>query len=134
MRQNEKAVLHFGANGKVISESIGFKTAYISGKITGLPDLNVPKFEAAEKLLRSYGYKVINPHTICNDIPKHAEWHEYMKRCVHHLPLADVVFLLPDWQDSTGARLESVIAHQLGMAVYEIESFEFKSEEQNSKL
>lgn len=34
---------------------------YISGKMTGLPDLNRPAFDAAEKRLTAQGHFVINP-------------------------------------------------------------------------
>ena len=117
-------------DGKLISIAITAKTAYISGKITGLTDLNKPKFEAAEALLRSYGYKVINPHTICNDIHPGAEWNVFMKRCIKHLPDADIVFLLDDWQASDGSVIESVTAHQLGIQVVFLESYKFEQTEQ----
>ena len=37
---------------------------YISGKMTGLPDLNRTAFDAAEKRLTAQGHFVINPHRI----------------------------------------------------------------------
>ena len=37
---------------------------YISGKMTGHPDLNRPAFDAAEKRLTAQGHFVINPHRI----------------------------------------------------------------------
>ena len=37
---------------------------YISGKMTGRPDLNRPAFDAAEKRLTAQGHFVINPHRI----------------------------------------------------------------------
>lgn len=37
---------------------------YISGKMTGCPDLNRPAFDAAEKRLSEQGHFVINPHRI----------------------------------------------------------------------
>ena len=37
---------------------------YLSGPMTGLPDLNRPAFEAAEKRLMTQGHFVINPHRI----------------------------------------------------------------------
>lgn len=130
MKQSEKEVKVFGMDGTVISSYTTFKTAYISGKISGLPDMNKPKFAAAEALLLSYGYKVINPHTICNDIHPGAEWNVFMKRCIKHLPDADIVFLLDDWQASEGSVIESVTAHQLGIQVVFLESYKFESVEQ----
>jgi len=37
---------------------------YISGKMTGCPDLNRPAFDAAEKRLTAQGHFVINPRRI----------------------------------------------------------------------
>lgn len=37
---------------------------YISGPMTGYPDLNLPAFDAAEKRLTDDGHFVINPHKI----------------------------------------------------------------------
>ena len=37
---------------------------YISGKMTGCPDLNRPAFVAAERRLTAQGHFVINPHRI----------------------------------------------------------------------
>ena len=37
---------------------------YISGKMTGCPDLNRPAFNAAEKRITAKGHFVINPHRI----------------------------------------------------------------------
>ena len=101
------------------------KLAYISGQITGLANLNKPKFTAAEMLLRKHGYNVINPHTICNDLPKTAPWETFMRRCIEHLPKADVLFQLDDWEKSQGAILESVIAQNLSIRVYELEKHSF---------
>lgn len=37
------------------------KHLYISGPITGMPDLNFPAFHAAAAALRAAGYTVTNP-------------------------------------------------------------------------
>ena len=37
---------------------------YLSGKMTGVPDLNRPAFDAAEKRLSAQGHFVMNPHRI----------------------------------------------------------------------
>lgn len=101
------------------------KLAYISGQISGLANFNKPKFTAAEILLRKHGFNVINPHIICNDLPADAPWETFMKRCIEHLPKADIVFQLDDWEESQGAILEAVIAHNLSINVYELEKYSF---------
>lgn len=102
-----------------------YYTAYISGKVTGLSDLNKPKFAAAADLLRSFGYGVvINPHVVCSTLPKDSDWREFMKRCLKHLPGADVVFLLDDWHNSKGAIIEVLIALLLGIEIRSLHNVE----------
>lgn len=102
-----------------------YHTAYISGKVTGLPDLNKPKFAAATELLRSLGYGVvINPHVVCATLPKDSDWREYMKRCLKQLPGADLIVLLDDWHKSKGAVIEVLIALLLGIEIRDIETRE----------
>lgn len=102
-----------------------YYTAYISGKVTGLPDLNKPKFAAATDLLRSLGYGVVvNPHAVCSTLPKDSDWREFMKRCLKHLPGADVIFLLDDWHKSKGAVIEVLMALLLGIEIKAIETMQ----------
>jgi Domain of unknown function (DUF4406) len=100
------------------------ETAYISGKITGLADLNVPKFKAAESLLRTCYGTVINPHVLCKSLGVNTPWHIYMRRCIGALPDADVVFLLDDWKQSRGAMVEVIVAIFLKIPVVAIETMD----------
>ena len=95
------------------------KTVYISGKITGCPDLNKPKFEHAENELKKIYKKVINPHKLPDNHNK--SWEAYMKACIIAMCKCDVVFLLDDWQQSKGAIVEVNLACELGI---EIKPFE----------
>jgi hypothetical protein len=45
-------------------ESMNNKTIYISGPMSGLPNLNFPAFYAAQAKLEAEGYKVVNPAEI----------------------------------------------------------------------
>lgn len=98
--------------------------AYICGKITGEPNLNRAKFAAAEKFLRSIGYRTINPHTFCSDIDPKAHWSTFMKRCVSEIPKVDVIVVLDDWYKSKGAQIEVELAGNLQMPVIEIETMQ----------
>jgi len=92
------------------------KTAYIAGKITGLNiEKAKQKFEFAEQHLTEQGYAVINPMKLLHNHDK--SWEAYMKECIAAMVFADVVYLLPDWHLSDGARLEKYIAHQLKITV-----------------
>lgn len=96
---------------------------YISGKITGEPNLNREKFEAAEwhvkKVLRGFP---INPHKLPDDHNK--SWCAYMRVCVGALTDCDSVVALDDWKRSRGAIREIIIAKWLGIPVVCIESGE----------
>jgi hypothetical protein len=103
---------------------------YISGPITGLPDLNKPLFVAASAALRSIGHQVLNPHDVCTILDKHQcqrpchpseellPWAEYLRAdLIAMLQLADGLAMLPDWESSRGACLERHVAEALGMEV-----------------
>ena len=100
------------------------KTIYISGKISGLADLNKPKFLAAKALIASKvaNCELINPHELPDDHDK--SWEAYMRECIKAVCVSDVVFVLDDWKDSRGALVEVLIAKLLGLPVYEVETME----------
>jgi len=94
--------------------------AYISGKISGEPEGNKHKFEAASDLLNSKGYCAVNPHKLPAAHDK--EWHSYMRECCSRLSKCDVVFVLDDFSNSRGARREVLLAEWLKIPVYSIEN------------
>ena len=83
---------------------------YISGPMTGKPDLNEPLFRSTAERLRGMGHVVFNP---C-DLPKALSALSYRDAikadmawiCEH----ADAVVVLPGWTDSPGARAEVALA------------------------
>ncbi|RYD77407.1 MAG: DUF4406 domain-containing protein [Sphingobacteriales bacterium] len=97
-------------------------TLYISGAISGMPELNKPKFAEATKKLRGMGYIVINPHEICSGIPAE-EWEKCMKVCISSLMIADVIILLDDWKHSRGAKIELDVAVKIGMDSFDYHDF-----------
>ena len=56
---------------------------YISGPMTGLPDLNFPAFHEAAAYLRAKGFDVINPAE--HDQSPGLEWHEYLRKDIRLL-------------------------------------------------
>lgn len=110
---------------------------YISGPMTGHPDLNRPAFEAATKRLRERGHFVINPHDLtpifgtAEAIAKSFEElygpayfestvRPSLARCVMDADLAavrscDAIYLLRGWEASRGAKKElaEALAHKL---------------------
>jgi hypothetical protein len=88
---------------------------YIAGPMTGLPALNFPAFHEAAAKLRAEGHDVVNPAEI-NAGPA-AEWAACMRADIRELMTCDAVYLLPSWERSKGAALESHIAMALGMKI-----------------
>ena len=91
--------------------------AYISGRITGLPYDEVERaFFGAEAVLEALDYEVLNP--LKNGLDRTASWREHMTADIAMLMQADVVFMLPDWNESKGARIEHYIANEMKKTVY----------------
>jgi hypothetical protein len=89
---------------------------YISGPMTGLPDLNYPAFFEAAKQVEAKGWVAVNPAG--NGLPAGLAWVSYMREDIAMLMKCTAILLLPGWEKSKGARLEHHIASQLGMDVY----------------
>ncbi|TCV51354.1 DUF4406 domain-containing protein [Pseudomonas sp. 460] len=90
------------------------KLIYLSGPMTGLPDLNFPAFHAMAARLRAAGYAVINPAELEHPTK---EWSDCLRRDIVALMECHTVATLPGWEHSKGARLEVLIADRLGMSV-----------------
>lgn len=87
---------------------------YVSGPMTGLPDLNFPAFYAEAARLEAMGYEVVNPASLN---PPDATWSDCMRTDIAALMTCDALVLLPGWADSNGAMVELQLAHRLGMRV-----------------
>lgn len=87
---------------------------YLSGPMTGLPELNYPAFRFHAERLRGYGFTVTSPHEL-NPIGRN--WYLCMVIDLWHLLKCDAIQLLPGWQRSTGARLELALALLRGLHV-----------------
>ena len=74
---------------------------YLSGAMSGKPDLNFPLFNAEAARLRSLGYDVVNPVELCPDPA--ATWHDCLKADIKALLDCDAIVMLPGWVDSQGA-------------------------------
>ena len=119
---------------------------YISGRMTGYPDLNRPAFDAAEKRLTARGHFVINPHDLTPIFGTAEELAESFKifyaiegkdnyvlkeeldrraslaRAVMDADLAavrscDAIYLLRGWESSRGAKKELAEALAHGLQV-----------------
>lgn len=88
---------------------------YISGKITGIEAEAPELFKKAESLLGALGHQTVNPLELNHEHDK--SWESYMKEDVKAMCDCDAVFLLENWKDSKGARIEKQIAEYLGLKI-----------------
>jgi hypothetical protein len=90
---------------------------YISGKITGMEIQEAEiLFEIAEINLRNKGFKPINPMKINHNHNK--TWQSYMKEDLKALLDCEAIFMLSNWEQSRGARIEHDLALNLGLKMY----------------
>lgn len=102
---------------------------YISGKISGDPKFK-EKFKNAfyfilenkEKLFPDHtnNFSLFNPANV--DLPENSTWEDYMRYDIKILTDCNAIYMLKDWQESEGAKLEHQIAKKLKMKIiYETE-------------
>jgi len=94
----------------------GKTRAYLSGPMSNVKDLNFPLFDYVTIRLSSAGYSVFNPANYTRRVlgkkPLTAQIPLAIRRALLAYELnwialhADFVFMLPDWQNSTGACAE----------------------------
>lgn len=90
------------------------KRVYISGKITGLSEEQwIENFNAAEEALLEAGYRVINPTKVKVDL----DYDEYLEIDLLMLRMCDAIYMLDDWKESNGARVERAAAVEYGLTV-----------------
>lgn len=98
---------------------------YLAGPMSGIEQLNVPKFHAEAARLRSLGFEVVIPAELNNEDPnmvfssdaeRVAHWRKCMRIDIAQLLQCDSVALLDGWGRSRGACLEQHVALELGMA------------------
>ena len=77
------------------------KVIYIAGPITGV-ERYWEAFERAEDEIRAKGHIPLTPTRIPWDLSND----KAMKICLAMIDQADVVYFLPGWDESKGARLE----------------------------
>ena len=88
---------------------------YVSGPMTGLPNLNFPAFNRAAEHLRSLGHEVVNPAE--SPLPDGLPWSDYLRHDIAEIVTCDAIHMLRGWRTSKGARLERHIAIALGLVL-----------------
>ena len=84
---------------------------YISGPVTGTEDYQ-ERFSAAEQIINA---NAVNPVKETAGIPDGSPWETYMKACMKILADCDAIYMLEGWTGSRGARLEYLVAKELGL-------------------
>lgn len=111
---------------------------YLAGPMTGIPQFNFPVFDAAAADLRERGFEVVSPAELDDPETRAAAlaspdgapgsgmasdetWGDFLARDVKLIADGGVeaIVVLPGWEGSRGARLETFIANALcGAPVY----------------
>lgn len=88
---------------------------YIAGKINGLKNYREIFKQAEDKLIKE-GHVVMNPSVLGEGFP----YTYYMPICLAMLEACDTVYMLSNWEDSKGARVEHEYANiQQRKIIYE---------------
>ncbi len=104
------------------------RRAYISGIISLGGTLsaiqisaNLDAFYQAEPVVAALGYEPVNPVALhgsdLGPSTTEASWSYYVRKDIKHLVDCDAIYLMKNWEQSRGARLEKHIADELGMEV-----------------
>lgn len=108
------ALLAYLSTGEYLGAGIKGKRVYLSGPITNTKNYK-GLFIFAEKLVKfGEAKQIYNPAV---QIPSSFSWEQAMHRCLSEITNYDTVVLLPGWNASRGARLESDVALACGIHV-----------------
>jgi hypothetical protein len=112
------------ANAPQIPQQVlACRTVYISGKMTGKPDFGKNDFAHAERVAFNAGaFRVLNPACLSFGWSRK----QYMAADLAMLLNCDAVVMLPDWEDSAGARAEWAVAKSVAR---EIEVFYLEADD-----
>ena len=101
------------------------KKIYIAGKVRGLKNYR-EVFAKAEKELKAQGYITLNPA----ELPEGMNGEDYMRICIPMLEVADAIFLLSNWKDSEGAKVEKAYAELQGKEII----YQERNEKKNADI
>lgn len=116
---------------------------YIAGPMSGIPHFNFEAFDAMATRLRREGHDVVSPAEMDDPADREAAmsspdghmlnytgataktWGDFLSRDVKLLADDGIegVVVLPGWERSKGARLETFVARLVGLRVYSVEHY-----------
>lgn len=90
------------------------RTLYLAGPMSGIENFNYPAFGAAAERLRGLGFCVLNPaRDFGGDTTR--PYNDYMRLAFAYVLRCNAVALLPGWEASRGAGMETTLAGWLGL-------------------
>jgi hypothetical protein len=102
---------------------------YLAGPMRGIPEYNFPAFHAATMALREQGYLVWSPaeHDVeldgFNPATDTAQpMRHYMQRDLPQVLRSDAIVVLPGWENSEGAKLETHVAKMCGIPIHGLDA------------
>ena len=98
---------------------------YLSGPMTGYPNLNFDAFHAAAAMLRDRGYTVVNPAEINPDL--NADWFDCIIEDIKAMKDCDAIYHLYGWEKSPGAQIEHWVAQKQMMTNLYEEDYDFQN-------
>ena len=108
------ALLAYLSNSECLGSAIKGKRVYLSGPITNVKNYKGLFMFAEELVGFDEAEQIYNPAA---QIPASSSWEQAMHRCLSEITNYDTVVLLPGWNASRGARLESDVALACGIYV-----------------
>lgn len=109
---------------------------YVAGPMTGIENYNWPAFEEAAAMLRRWGYEVVSPTEIDEEMDAvivsrltdgtvwnvrttpSFDYDSVLATDLKHVENSDAIYLLQGWQKSKGARMELETALRCGLVVW----------------
>lgn len=91
---------------------------YLSGPMSGYPNLNWPLFNRTAVRLRNLRWEVVNPVAINND--PDAAWLDCIAADLQAMDGCTAICMLPGWEASFGARIEHLAAQKMGLKIFDL--------------
>lgn len=91
---------------------------YISGQISNMDYSEAfGLFECAEAVLKLAGHEPVNPMKSEGEVPG-KRWCEYIAEDILILDYCDGIYMLANWRNSNGAKVEHHLCEILGKAIF----------------
>ncbi len=92
---------------------------YIAGKITGLTEAEAfESFDLAAREIEKRGHEPLNPMRLVDQDPDRTYEDLLLNALEIVLVSAEAMYMLPNWRDSLGARIEHAIATEKKLPIY----------------